>query len=107
MWNGEFPGFSALLRCCTATNVNSTCTVDVSIKLKEGSAKIMQPKNSMFYTITLYILNRRVKTCVLSQLYVSNQSKHQFLLIYSCLRISSLIVSHHLQLYAEGVHITR
>jgi len=97
VWNGKFPGFCALLRCRTATNLNITCTVDVNIKLKGGSAKIMQPKYSIFYTTNLYVLNRQVKTCVLSQPFVTNQSRHQFLLIYSCLRISSLIVSHHLR----------
>jgi hypothetical protein len=66
------------------TQSNFPCTVDVNTKLKGGSANITQPQDPIFYTITPYVLDRHVKTRVLSQVYLSNQS-HQFLLMYSCL----------------------
>ena len=89
------------------------CTVHVNIKLKGGSANIMQPQNSIFYNITSYALDRQVNTCVLSQVYVTNQSKHQFLLINlfmpkyfvsNCQPPSAYCCS---QFYAGGMHITR
>jgi hypothetical protein len=75
----DFLGFIDVLQhSCTLP-----CTVDVNIRLMEVQRTKFSQKNSIFYGITWYVLDRQVKTRVLSQVYVSNQSQYKFLLIYS------------------------